>query len=86
MQAAGLGQPARVGVVGVPAGEITRQDKSLGLLGDLAAGIRPKNPAGLNFMRRGKGSEMFSKPLPQKQGLSVTARLGGSETVPTEKV
>ena len=36
-------------------------------------------------MQRGKGSEKSSKPLPQRRGLSVTARLGGSETVPRER-
>ena len=55
---------------GVPADEITRQDKSLGLLGDLAAGTRllGKTAPGLSFMQRGK----VVKALTPMEAFSVT--------------
>ena len=63
----------------VPAGEITRQDKSLGL----PAGTRllGKTCTGLSFMRRGKAV----KALTSKARPFHDRQVGGSETVPTER-
>ena len=63
----------------VPAGETTRQDKSLGL----PAGTRVlgKTRRGLSFMRRGKAV----KALTPKARPFLDRQVRGSETVPTER-